>query len=266
MQARQTMAALGVALALAAAAPAEAQFGGLGRRIGEKVAEKAAGKAVDKAADRAGIGGGGESGGASAGASYTPEKVDQFIAIVTPAVEQARRVTAWQEASKAFEAKKKARQECINRMGQTITTPPVSVDEELNRFTERQQQLMARMNSGTPAERAVVIDSLEIVGEAMTLAMYPQLKQCGERPAFPGLEPERVNTEAIGQRAREAGFSQYAFGMMRERIAAWVLTGSTEGLSPDAVATLQAREAPLKGLAPYFTAVSWTSWGDLGDW
>ena len=100
----------------------------------------------------------------------------------------------------------------------------------------------------------------------VTISMYPQLKQCGARPPFPGAEPQPLDAEAVGRRAREAGFTQYAFGMMRERIAAWVLTGSTAGLSADAVAALQAREAPLKALAPYFNAVSWTSWGDLGDW
>ena len=270
MQGRRMMAALGVALALAAAAPAEAQLGGLGRRIAEKAAGKAAEKAVDKAADRAGLppaSEGSASGGSSSSApGYTAERVDQFIAAAMPAVEQARKVTAWQAARKEFETKRKARQECINRTSQTITTPPVNVDEELGRFAELQTRLASRMNGASPAEAAVLNDSLEIVGEAMNLAMYPQLKACGERPPFPGADPGPVDTEAVGRRAREAGFSPHGFGMMRERIAAWVLTGSTAGLSPDAVAVLEERRAQLQALEPYFSAVSWLAWGDLGSW
>jgi hypothetical protein len=265
MQLRFGIAALGAALALAAA-PAEAQLGGFGRRMAEKVAEKAAGKAVDKAADRAGLPAAEEGRPSSSAPSYTAERVDQFIAAATPAVEQARRVTAWRQASKEFEAKRKVRQQCIDSLSQTITSPPVSVDEELNRFTESQQRLMARMSGAGEAERAVISDSLAIVGEAMTIAMYPQLRQCGARPAFPGPEPAPVDAEAVGRRAREAGFTSHGFGLMRERIAAWVLTGSTVGLPAESVVVLEERRAQLQALEPYFSAVSWTSWGDLGSW
>lgn len=64
--------ALAAVVLACAAAPAQAQFGGLGKRIKEKAAEKVAEKAVDKAVDRALGGKEAEPGAAAAAPAATP--------------------------------------------------------------------------------------------------------------------------------------------------------------------------------------------------
>ncbi len=254
----------------AAAAPAEAQF--LKRvkqmaqdQVAEAVGARAAGAAHGQAS--------------RATVAITPERLDVFLAAMGPAVARAERLYGARQAAAAYEAavaayqrKREARLACSDSVRQRSAAP--TPDRQLRfarenaRATPELQALQAAMTSGSPGRMEAVQERMEAREYRLSKILYPGLEVCGayqERPTKPPEpEPEPPVAPAAGA---AGGMTAEQFGVLRERIAVYALTGGKQDpFTAEERAALDARAADLARLAPLFREglLEWGHWYDLG--
>ena len=151
----------------------------------------------------------------------------------------------------------------------------------MEKANQRMQKAAAEMQAaGRDTVRAAAAQAvMEESGFALMAAQYPSVaKKCG---ASPGPRPDFAartyrSQEAVVQRiAKENGMNRYQLGLMRERVAAWLLsdgqlTGKYGGVKfSDAESqALASRGTQLARFTPVFRngVMEWTHWGDLGSW
>lgn len=280
---------LGAAASLALAAPAEAQ---LLKRVKQAAQERLAGAVVEQGAEKAGVAPAAAPAAAPAGAAtaapgakrskseleITPERLDAFLVAMKPMAADAQRKRAEAARQAEYKARQEKWQSCAQRVQaqiQVSRTMPTPAGTEASREPlERQTALMERASklyATDPMRAALVQDSSSGAMYDATVAMFPAFKSCGSYVYMPAPLP---GTPAPGAPAAKpalpAGMSATQFGIMRERIAAFVLTNGTEGKVSDGERTaLDAKRAELAPLAALFKdgTLAWESWGDLtGEW
>jgi hypothetical protein len=274
--------ALGAALLAAPATAAHAQFGGLLKRAAAAAAEKAGAGAKDaaagKAGERAGIAA--PTGGALDASllDITPERLDAFVAGMRGPVEGARRrvaaeaaYKAWTTAKADFSAKDAAHDACEKSFLQTATPQLNSaVLKRMSRVGERLPQLAMRQSQAQAAGNTRLADqlqdSLTVLGAEYQELQTPGItKACGAPPRRPSdtrpAEGPRADDPAF-RPALPAGMTPTQFGLLRERVAAWLLaTDKRYTYSDQEQQALESRRAALAPLTPFFRdrSVEWRS-------
>jgi hypothetical protein len=270
-------ASLGVAL-LAAPAAAHAQFGGLLKR--------AAAAAAEKAGEKSGVRGAAEQGGGAAPAGaldaslvdITPERLDAFVAGMRGPVEGARRRVAataaqeaWRTAKVDFVSRQSARDACLKTFAQRAT--PVMSNAAVRRMSqvgERLPQLAMQQSQAEAAgntQRAEQLrDSLDVLTGQYFELQYPgSTRACGTPPRRPSETPPPEGPKADDPAFRPAlpaGMTPTQFGLLRERVAAWLLASDKRYTYGDQERqALESRRAALAPLTPFFRdrSVEWRS-------
>jgi hypothetical protein len=263
---------LGAALAAAPASAAHAQFGRLVKRAAEAAAGAAAGAAGDRAAgaaaERAGVPApGGRARDASA-LEITGERLDAFAAAMRGPVAAAERRAAqqaayeaahkaWEAASADGRAKHKAYDACKDRMtdGRTPDLSPATMqrlEPLVRRFTDVNVRHGQAAAAGNARLAAVLADSSEALQLAMAEVQFPGfLAQCGRPPRPVPAEPAAppAADEAALRPVVPAGMTPLQFGVLRERVGAWLVNNGRGAALSDA--ERQALESRRSALAPF---------------
>jgi hypothetical protein len=286
-----SLAATVVSLAVPAT-PAHAQFLKKIKQAATEKAAEAAGRKVlgdDKPAD--GAAAPAAASGASAARSsastaaapranaptkldVTPERIDQMLA----ALEPYREVVKQREAHAAAEKKVEDYNKCLAAASQkqtaammngTYTGPTkaqqAEVDRLLDQANEMNQRMIAAMQAGDTLRTRVLTDSsVRISTKAQALLNPYAAKACGtEAPPKPAqLDEGRLQKAGVPRRVD--GWTPAQFGLMRERIAMYLLMPEKANLSPE---ERQAVDGKRAGFQPYVAmwkeTGDWKSWGEL---
>jgi hypothetical protein len=124
------------------------------------------------------------------------------------------------------------------------------------RLTELQVQAQ---QAGKLALARAYADTVEQLQQAVEEASFPALRpQCGAPPREPAPLAAPAKAAPAPVPAIPAGMTAYQFGVMRERVGAWLLADGAGGaLRPAESAALESRRAALEGLRPYYAIVTW---------
>ncbi len=258
---------LGAALLMPLSA-ADAQLGRLMKRAAAAAAEAAVDEKVgEKVGDRTGAA------GRPADASrleITPERIDAFVAGMEGPLAAARAAAAREARRRDAEARAEAYTACRKKteaeLGAALfDTSPEAMDRAArigNEMSAMGQRHNAAEQAGDRRQAAVLMDSLAILGAALEDAQAPAFAQrCGAKPVAPA-EPTPGDRDAMLRPAVPAGMTPVQFGVMRERVAAWlVASGVGAALSPAESAALESRREALAPLAPFFQdrSLPWTN-------
>jgi hypothetical protein len=262
------LAALVGALLLAApASDAQAQFG----RLVKRAAAAAADAAGDRAAGAAGAPGADATRRADANPGrleITAERLDAFVVAMRGPLEGARRRQASAAARAAYEAaeadyrtKDDAYDACKDRVtaGAVPDMRSPAMQRAVARLTDLSpvltQQQVAAQAAGDARGAALLADSLQALGLAVEEASFPALRpQCGAAPRKP-VKPAAAE-DGIGPEYRPAvpaGMTPLQFGLLRERVGAWLVArGAGAGLADAEARALESRRAALEPMAPFF--------------
>lgn len=271
-----------VALAIVTVAwprPAAAQFGRL---------KKAATDAATQAAR-------GATGSAPAPAT-TPAAAadlaitDETIAAVIAAFEPQRSFYAKNPVSGASPAERQAalaRRKAWDACAEGAMADPAGMnkDYDADRYAALLDQAVklnteaARAGTANPALARRLADSATVVQMRASQLMFPGLRQCGDPPSVP--EEARADgaprATVVVTEAAQGKYTRRQLGLLRERIAFWVLTGGKPGAEPpgryttyaaDEAAALERHRTELAALKPWFgdPRVDWPRWTELPQW
>jgi hypothetical protein len=272
-------------------APSEAQLKKLGKAIGglvDKPIDKAAGTDSSNTASASR----GATATSSATVEITGERLDQFFAAIKPQMDEAKvridliaRKKEFEERRKAFEERQKAFEMCkvqvmqdpsqfqgmedsdpaVIKLNKRLEVANAALGKELAKGAAMDQKKVAEIN----------VELQDIIA-AQQLLSYPGIKKCGPRPVPPPEPPEPPAPSSSGAKlapSARANFTRSEFGLLRERIGAWVLTQGKPDkrmtFSASEQAVMQSRARDLAVLEPYFRdgSIAWAYWGDLpSDW
>lgn len=286
-----------VALALAALVVPSASHAQLLKKIKDAARAKAVDAAADKAADKVlgpdsskaagAAGAAGVSSGTSRSSTQleiTAERIDALIAAIEPLANERERAAKADKAWRAYEASRDAWSKCYNTSVQGANTAALvqqSDEAAMEKANQRMQKAAADMQAATgdTARMAALQAEMEEASFAFMAAQFPSVaKKCG---ASPGKRPEfadrtyRSQDATVQRIAQQHGINRWQLGLMRERVAAWLLsdgqlTGNYAGVKvTDAEAqALVSRKAQLARFASLFRdgTLEWTHWSDLGSW
>ena len=286
--ARLALAALALLGAAALATPRDAEAQLL-KRVKQAAQERIAGAAVEKGAEKAGVAPAAAPAAPAAASApaakrskseleITPERLGGFLAAMKPIAAESQRKKAEAARQAEYQDRQKKWQSCTERVqaqiqaSRTMPTPAATEAsrEPMDRYATLQGRA-AELYTTDPQRAQLVQDSASAAMYDGTVAMYPAFKSCGRYVYAPAPLP---GTPAPGAPAAKpvlpAGMTATQFGIMRERIASFVLTNGTDGKMSDGErAVLDAKRAELAPLAAMFKdgTLAWEGWGDLtGEW
>ncbi len=247
---------------LAPAADAHAQFGKLVKRAATAAAERAAG------GDAAG---GAAGGAASSRLPITTARLDAFVAAMRPALDGAAAEARRGDQSVRRQEARAAYVACIER---AEDTPPVASGspefvreyeqtERTYKALRAREQAQSSKEFQSPEQTQPLTDSVAVFRERLVRLRYPAARACGAEvwPAGAGDAPAAAAAPAV-----PAGMSAVQFGVLRERVAAWLVTdGGAPGYDAAEREALAARRGALAPLAARFRSqeLVWKTWGDL---
>jgi hypothetical protein len=267
---------------LLAAAPvaAHAQFGKLVKRAAQAAAETAVEATARGAMDGA-TGAGSGARGVADGATpnrleITAERLDAFAVAMRGPLENARRRAAtraaegdYEAAREAYEAKHDAYTTCKKRLTDNVMPDMSSptLQRAVERFTtanvELTPRIVAAQTAGDDRLARQLSDSVQTLMVAVDEASYPALRpRCGAPPREPLARRggSGGDDKAADRPEVPAGMTPMQFGVLRERVGAWLVAGGVGGaLTPTEVRALESRRALLEPMAPFFRdyAVEW---------
>lgn len=258
---------LAASLAVPATA-AQAQFGKLIKKAAQNVVQGASEAAASNGASSASNGSGNR--GESA-VEITPQSIDALLTALGPSM---RAATAYENARASYEAqqaKYEAYGKCrtdVKRAHQNDVMVPSPATMQLQidagtQVAELMTRYAAAQQAGDAARTHALLDSASVIGERAENVLIPQLRTCGPHVGQPsGAKPEAssVPTPKVPN-----GMSATQFGLLRERVASWLLTNGQSRVSPNERSALDARKGDLAPLAPLFRgqALAWANWSDL---
>jgi hypothetical protein len=281
LDARTALLAAAVAAPLA---PAQAQLGKLVKRGVQGAIEGAVDRKAREAAGVPPAEGSATSSSSSSTASsskaaskleITGAHLDAFLVAMAEPVTVARENIAARAAlvehRKRFEAQGACHVAVVSRGAPDYTPAQQARIDEVqkrqgamaDRLGALTDKLMA--NPSDPALRRqadALSDSARTLGAELQDAFYPTLaKECGARVSEP---PAKVEDRRIPGARLPEGMTPRQFGLMRERVGAWLLNnGIAAALSDAERAALESRRAQLAPLADLFrTQIYWVSWSD----
>jgi hypothetical protein len=291
---------------LTAATPAHAQLGRLKKLGTDAIKEAAKDKVVGK--DTTGTTKSGAP-AAETSASRAPAKkanyvisadrVDLVLASLQPLVADAEAIAAANKASADYEAKKKTADACIERASKMVNpmammaenpqrdTKMATIQKQLDGVNKRSQAAMARDDFR---------NSIALRDTALVLTMSMSVATIGANCTYPYMPAALIDAQVRLEKRGSSGSSsdddsdasldptpgakqamtRQEFGMVRERIALWVmgqdnpaiLKGSAGKFTADEEEAMKAKGPQLKKLSPLFSsnALRWSTWGDVKNW
>jgi hypothetical protein len=270
-------------------APAQAQLGKLVKRgvqgAIEGAVDKKAREAVGAPAEGSATSSASTSSASTSSAStskaaskleITPAHLDAFLVAMAEPVAVARENVAARAALVEQRRKYEAQDAChINVIGRGPASSYTPAQQaRIDALTARQGPLTDRLTASAerlaanPADAALrrqadaLSDSAKTLAAQLTEAFYPTLtKECGARLPEP---PAKVEDRKIPGARLPAGMTGRQFGLMRERVGAWLLNnGIAAGLSDTERAALESKRAQLAPLADILRReIHWVSWSD----
>lgn len=259
-------------LAVAALVPfapgtAHAQLGKLIKKAAQGAAQGAIQGEVKGAAD--GAPARAESRGA-APIAISSQSIDALLSALGPtaaAAAQYESARARHDAQRTKHERHRACRDTVHRRYQSATLVPTraTMDAQVA-YGTKVAAIMERYTAATQAGKAdaaqAMLDSAGALGEAMENDLIPALKQCGAYVPTPGESPRAPDLPAPQV---PPGMTPTQFGLLRERVAAWLLTDGAYKVGPDEKSALEGRAKDLAPLGPLFRGhtLRWTSWGDL---
>ena len=275
-----------VALLAAAVAapftPAHAQLGKLVKRGVQGAIEGAVDKKAREAAGVPAEGSAAPSSSSSTASSskaaskleITTTHLDAFLVAMAEPVAVARENVAARaalvEQRKKFEIQGQCHMGVISRGAPDYTPAQQARIDALqkrqgtlaDRLSAHTDKLIANPSDPTLRRQADALsDSARTLGFELQDAFYPTLaKECGARVPEP---PAKVEDRKIPGARLPQGMTGRQFGLMRERVGAWLLNnGIAAGLSETEKAALESRRAQLAPIAELFRQIHWVSWSD----
>ena len=217
---------------------------------------------------------------ASSRLEITPERVDAFVVAMRPLVTDAERRHAERAARAAYDEKRKRWEECGERVGRRLTAaqrqqaamPSMETQLKMAELATLATPVMEAYLQAAAAgrhERASVLeDSLAVLDFRSKVLTFPPLAECGPPPKRPAIAADAAGETGGATIAQPAGMSATQFGLLRERIAVYLLTRGTENpFTPAERSALDARMTELQTLTAFFRdgTLAWSSWSDLGE-
>lgn len=271
------------------AAPAHAQ---LMKRIKQAAADKIADKAVDKAvgsssdtasaappdaSGRVNRGSQGVYGPQRASAStstkieITSERVIAFISAMEPVLAAGREIQAQRDA----EQREKTYHACsANAMlkgpGQMTKAQEAESDRIADQISKLTDQMLAASGAQNSTLAMQLTDSIQVLADKQQRLIYPAIGKCGARPAKRS-SGSAARMDAGGSITNPApsripGMSAGQFGLMRERIAMYLIAPDRpNNLSPDEKNAIDSHSKELGDIAAGFKSnlYNWQTWSEI---
>lgn len=277
---RGTLAAALLVLLALVPRPSDAQVGKLLKKAKDKAAD-AATKAVDAVGtdkDKAKTAAAAKAGAPASASAPTPashpaldvtgDNLDMFIAVMKSDVARYAPRLAWAK-------KVKARAACQD----SVMKDPAAMMKggERNRVEEKKAQarldaLSASMQAAAQAQQAdrleAIVDSMRVAQEVQNYWQIPGLRRCG----LPSDPPPGATGKLAGPApALPDDITPNQYGLLRERIAAWLLSHGKVGaplLKAEETALLAQRVGELTPFTDYFRngVIEWLEWQDVEQW
>jgi hypothetical protein len=214
--------------------------------------------------------------GGSSRLEITPERIDAFVVAMRPMVAAVERRRAESARQAAYTKRKDAWTACTdsNRARVQYAPPATAGIEENGKWMDRSADYQVRSAkagvAGDEAAAAALQDSMIAATYKGMTALYPAMGACGDYVYAPAPVPaaqSRADSSAV---PTATGMTPTQFGLLRERIAAFIITdGADDGFSPAEREALTAKKSALAPLGPLFRdgSLAWTHWSDLpGKW
>ena len=239
-------------------ASADAQFGKLAKRAAAAAVGAAAG---DAAAER--IAGTGSGPADASTLEITGERLDAFVAGMRGPMEAARVASARRAERRDLEARAAAYDACRKKaevdLGAALyDTTPEGLERAAvlgNRMSAMVQRSFDAQQAGNAALATALGDSITALGDTLEEVQMPGLaRACGKKLVVPhASHTDAVAEDAALRPAVPADMTPVQFGVLRERVAAWlVANGVGAALTPAESAALESRREALAPLAPFF--------------
>jgi hypothetical protein len=213
---------------------------------------------------------------ASSRLDITPERIDAFVVAMRPMVAVAERRRAEAARQDAYKKRKDAWTACTDSNRARVQhLPPATAGLEANgKWMEKSAEYQVRAGqagtNGDVVASAALQDSMVAATYKAMTALYPAIGSCGDyvyAPAPASAAQARADSTTV---PTPTGMTPTQFGLLRERIAAFIITdGTDEGFSPAEREALTAKKAALAPLGPLFRdgSLAWEQWSDLaGKW
>lgn len=280
---------LGAAALLCLASPAHAQLGRLKKMGADAVKDAAKEKLGVEKKDAPGS----AASARSTDGIVTGERVTLVLASLEPQVAQAQRTEEAQRARAAFKAKRDAYDKCAELATKNFRpgTPAhvAAVQRNEARITALQNQAAAASDrmakaaeAGDMRKYAIIADTVNVLqSRASMLSIGATCSPDFTPPVLIGQQSSGDDSDGASGEfdpgpAVTRSMSRYDYGLLRERLALWVLLQENPSLAKgrqgvftaDEEAVLTANAAALKKFAPYFRtdAMIWKTWSDVKSW
>ncbi|WP_396223642.1 hypothetical protein [Gemmatimonas sp.] len=291
-----TVVLLGAAALGPLSTPASAQLGRL-KKMGADAIKDAAKTKAGLAEPSA------NSSAKKANTTITPERLDLVLTSLQPLVATAELTLAAVTPRAAYEAKRKAAEECVSAAQKSVSPAAMmSMDEKsiarLEGMQKQGEAMEKRVQAAMARKDAKAVIALR--DSIQVLSATTQVIAMGGRCAYPHQPPELIALEASirgqayvdgseqpwlnGQNAKpleptpeaRKAMTREEFGLLRERMALWAMAQSDPELkkalegkfTAEEIAALTAKSAELGRLGPLFKggALGWVAWGDVSEW
>lgn len=226
----------------------------------------------------------------------TPERLTAVIAVMETNMARAEKEAAAKAAEADYNSKKKAWESCAETQLKAVTGKMPATDG-IQKSAAISKQSSAISQKLAPAQssqnyRAVIAltDTMQILSMRSALVMYGADAKCGAGvympPALVDAAAEKMarsnssdsrGNETVVSPEHRAGMTTQQFGMVRERMALWVLQQTNNApvgnnkygvFTAEEQAALDAQGAKIKKWAPVFKDApnTWATWGDIKSW
>jgi hypothetical protein len=202
--------------------------------------------------------------------------VDMFIDVMRQTVVRADEVQAFKKVEDAHKAKVQEREDCRTKVfagGLDATSEAALLEGE--RYNDMilgvQERMIAANMAGDTLRARILGDSIEVLNDLALAASMPGLKNCGAELAMPVQGPFKSASPKLPGKV-----STRQYGVLRERIGAWLMDGADGPRKTSAsltytsseLAELKARMPELSQFVEYFRsgAIAWAGWADVSIW
>jgi hypothetical protein len=299
------------ALLLAVSTPAHAQLGKLKKMGADAIKDAAKGKLGNK--DTTSTSKPGAAGSAAAAASgnakaptrapnytITAERIELVMTSLRPLVADAEKQLVLRRTSADYKAKREAALACFNKASSNVNPMALMNQSEAQQKRAAAMQAQAeavnkRLNASRDKSNSRAKLALQDTADVMQMNMAAvSIGSSCTMPYAPlALIDAQASANANANASNDADGSDESgtldptpeakqaltraeFGMLRERIALWLMAqtnpslqkGSEGKFTAEENAAMSAKAAELTGLAPLFSssALRWSTWGDVKAW
>lgn len=233
----------------------------------------------------------------SANFVITADRLSAVIAVMETGMAKAEKEAAARAVETDYKAKKKTYDACVETQLQAVTGKPPAMDgiqksaALSTRSADLGQKMVKAQQSGDYRGYIAMSDTVANLSVRSALVMYGADAKCGapvymppalviasaDKMAQPNGNANANSGGVVVAPEQRAGMTTQQFGMVRERMALWVLQQTNNApvgnnkygvFTSDEQAVLDAQGAKIKKWAPVFKDQpnTWAGWGDLKSW